>query len=340
MKITAFPILSLHLAHAYYLAGKWKGLRFEVAPLSAKTMASKQLQIRQIPGGCMILRQREDFRGATNISAPQRPFWLRLYLHVADPDYFNYTALPYGEIRKETLYFSNVDLQGNFQKSPQITTCDTVTAADFVAHYPQQFIWLNPAAPGEPLVVRDWSLQSVWETTLDPQGKASIDLSTHELGRYTVQVGTQSPVPIVTILQGAGKPAAIFDLLIDPRRPAFLGTAPENFNLRFEAREIYWRFIIQLGKVPYTPDAVSIRDQDQALTFAPGEFLQQDDEPQLCILSSSKVKLQERYPYLFDLVQNSNNRVLATRLPFPSLRYLKKHPAIQNEYIADAYVSL
>jgi hypothetical protein len=339
MKISAHSILSLKVVHDYFQNGIWKGLSIEVAEHSRKTMAQNRLQLSSKRDGCCIVRSQHVYAGDTQ--PPQRltPFSLRLHMQVADPHYFNYTALPITEIRRQTLYFTNRLPDGQWAEKV-LSAEPYVSLGDCLPLFPAQFVWTTRQPEGIAVVVQDDLGIVHWETQTQADGSAEIDLRAADWGRYFIHVGGEPASAIVTAPQWGARPMAIIDLHFDPAMAAFQGKGETSLQLHFEARQIFWRYNVQLGKKTYAADAVVVQDVDHNLAFAPAELFVIDDEQQLRIISQDKVRLQERYPFSLELVQQTTNLVLAHRLPFPDFRNFKQHPAQQGEYLAESFVSL
>jgi hypothetical protein len=339
MKISAFPILSMKFMHDYFLSGKWRGLTFAVADASNRTMAAHGLKLHALPHGFTIVRTQRDL-GARTAALPLRaPFQVRIHMHASDPYFFNYTALPQTEMRLQSLYFSNLGPLGESRQGI-VSANAAVSAADYLPTHPAQFAIETEAAPGTPVLVTDAHRQQVAATMVGPHGLAEIDLSHHDLGCYGIQIGTAAATDVVTTAHWGQRPSAIIDLHFDPAADDYQGRGESQLSLQFEAREIFWRYNVQLGKVAYAANTVVVLDPDQHIAFGPAELVVTDDEQQLHIISADKVRLQERYPFSLELVQATTNLVLANRLPFPDFRNFKKHPAKQGEYLAETFLSL
>lgn len=339
MKVHAYSMLRMKVLHTYFLNRTWKGVTFQVAASSRKTLEAHRLHIRAVEGGFCLVRTVRDM--GRNPAPMERltPFKVRLHMQVMDPYYFNYTALPSSEIRKEALYFTNLGEDGQY-RSGALSLAESVSAADYFPVHPPQFEVETEQAPGTVVTVRDVHGHVVTETAVQGNGHALVDLSGVEMGRYALEMAGMSPQWVVTTDHWGPRPAAILDLHLDPRGAAFTGKEETQVQLQFEAREIFWRYNVQLGKRNYAAETLEVKDPDHHLSFDQGEMVTVDDASQLQIISAEPVRLQERYPFSLDLVQTSTNLVLASRLPFPDFRNFKQHPGKQGEYLAETFVSL
>jgi hypothetical protein len=338
MKISAFSILHLKITHDYFASGTWKGLSFEVDEESRKAMEMHQLQVKARPKGFCIVRSKRDFGGSPQPTMTRSPFKIRVSMNVADPYYYNYTALPFMELRRQTLYFSNHPSRSAVAQG-WASAASAVAAADCLPTFSRQF-QLETGLHDAKVTVRDADNTLIVETRSQSNGEVAIDLTDCDLGCFTLQVAEEAPTQFVTIAQWGTRPAAIFDLYFDPQGAAFQGSQETELKLQFGAREIFWRYNVQLGKKHYAADAVQVKDPDQHVHFGAAELVAIDDERQLRMISTDKVRLQERYPFSLELVQSSNNMVLASRLPFPDYRNFKRHPAQQEEFLAETFLSL
>ncbi len=339
MKISAHSILSLKVVHDYFQNGIWKGLSFEVAEHSRKCITQNRLLLSSKRDGFCIVRSQPVYAGDTQPPQRMTPFSLRLLMQVADPHYFNYTALPITEVRRQALYFTNRLPDGQWAQTVLSASPD-VSIGDYLPLFPTQFVWATQQPEGTAVVVQDALGHVHWETQTRADGSAEIDLRTADWGRYVIQIAGEPAATIVTAQQWGARPVAIIDLHFDPTTVAFQSKEETQLQLHFEARQIFWRYNVQLGKKVFAADAVVVKDVDNNLAFAPAELFVIDDEQQLRIISQDKVRLQERYPYSLELVQQATNLVLAHRLPFPDFRNFKQHPAQQGEYLAETFVSL
>ncbi|MFN8397716.1 MAG: hypothetical protein U0176_24060 [Bacteroidia bacterium] len=339
MKTRAHTMMRLQVQHDYYLNGLWKGLSWVVAESSAAVMASQRMRVQAVPGGMSLARTVYEVGGNVLPGRSQGTVQVRLLMVPGDAYHLNYTALPQHDLRREVLYFSNLDREGK-PRAAFLSVEERVSGADFLPLMSPNGNWPTTAKPSTKATVRNHVGEVVQETAVAEEGWVQLNLAHLDFGRFEISIEGQAPQSFVTAEQWGSRPAAILDLYLDVAAAAWNGQEVAQYKLHFAAREIFWRYNVQLGRRNGVNQILEVKDPDQTLSFRPGTVVMVDEQPQIHILSEAPVRLQERYPFSLELMQSATQTVLATRLPFPDFRNFKQHPALAGEYLAESFVAL
>ncbi|MEM0995742.1 MAG: hypothetical protein AAGN35_01625 [Bacteroidota bacterium] len=336
MQIETRTIAKIDLRHAYFQAGVWRGVEVTASPATQARLVRHRLRLHTEGHQILVVRDFPIFPGGRSAPEPQpETVPLRLDLRPIDPWYPQFTELPEWDLLRKCLYFSDRDRAGNL-RNHRLSEAEVAGAGDI---YPLHSAIFSVQVGAPDCKVMAYAADgSELVAYSGGDGRAALDLRAHPEGRFRIALPEGKSEYVVTAQEARKRVFARIDLQLDTRSQVYRGQAITQYVLDFAAREVYWNYNIEVGERNFS--TLRIIDPDQQMEFVPVESDRVPAARTFRFRTTRKVRLAEFYPYAFRLVNGTNSAVISERLPFPSLKYLKRHPDQADALVAESYLVL
>lgn len=321
--------------HDYYANGRWEDVFLEVSRESRRHLEAMRLRYLQDAGRIRLVRDKTLFSGRKGLAKkPYLACFIRLLLKSRTNFFAHYTDVPRNSSLSEPLYFSNRDVLGGLS-GPELSKEGIVSQTDTLQMVPKQFMLFPGAGVGKTVKILKYD-SVVTVRMINDNGEVWIDMGHLPEGRYTVRIKGKEDQYIFTTNQNQDRCLAYIDLFIDPEKLTL--DEHDRYTLNFSAREIFWRYNVYVGD--RAMEELLVEAPGSSLTFEEITTTDQTENRLRSFISTQRIKCSERYEYSFRLIGGRNRSELCKRLPFPTHRYLLKHPNKEGEFLSEAFLSI
>lgn len=335
MRTRSNVITEVTVNHDYYANGRWEDVFLEVSRESKRQLEAMRLRYLPEAGKFRLVKDQSLFSGRKRDT--KRPFvacFIRLLLKSRTNFYSHYTDVPDNKSLSEPLYFSNRDVLGGLSGS-ELSREGIVSQSDILQMVPKQFMLFPGVGKGKTVKILKYE-SIVTVRRINDNGEAWIDMGHLPEGRYTVRIKGKEDQYIFTTNQIQDRCLAYIDLFIDPEK--MTSDESDRYTLNFSAREIFWRYNVYVGD--RAMEELFVEAPGSSLTFEEITTTDQTENHLRSFISTDRIKCSERYEYSFRLIGGRNRSELCKRLPFPTHRYLLRHPSKEGEFLSEAFLSI
>ena len=268
----------MNINHDYFMSGEFTKVKIRPAEGTTEALRGNGLQCRFLSSGIMLGYVFTD--SFTPIKAITSPVKLSFFLEIDDPNFLNYTELPFEFEEDKIFYFHNKELEKestedkNLSNEKYVTSEDKIEICSSIINYSfddEQF--------GTEIQVVDASEEVVFETELD-DGAISCEISLlgQPEGKYSILVDGLEEKTFF-LYNGLKTIFAAVDIIIDKDDfgdYAFFedngDLVKQNYNIHFAARKVRWQYMLIEAGNELMHNAHEIYDSSKGKNYEPVGF--------------------------------------------------------------------
>ncbi|MCW9708154.1 hypothetical protein [Fodinibius salsisoli] len=343
-------LFQLEISHDYYRNNQSADFRITPAGDTVRQLRNHGLLFRKNPSGFSVLGEVIPAGGGDVelLRSPEKPARYQFLLHQQQPDFLNYTDLPFHEVGKTIYYFNNLqsNIDGGIKylhfASDHVTAGDQLDLESGNYRYAVSGTEIQKTAR---LVFPDLGIEEKQQVS-NTEGvfNFQFDLSNYPAGRAELWIdgskeelfysaGTEQMAGVFGIIE-------VFHSNEVPSTYQFLDdnnfVEAQNYQLAFQKRSTFWKYIIvnksgadlddpgiQNGSYTFTQDTSGSYPSNYSVFIS-------DQEIPLSQEGIDSLSLRKKF--------STSNRKVLDGLPNPRQNMLRRDEANINKFYSEVYL--
>ncbi len=321
-------ILHLRVSHDFYPAGRIASNDIFFVPTAEteKLLKNYRLQLRSSAQGLQLKQECDTIDGNSQpIIEMEEATKLGFLIYQKNKDFISITGVPFLQMTREVLYFSNFRKQSITTSGP-ITSRASASLEDLMPLLPK-------AADSvlDPLLSDTFEVRNTWKHIVyrHEPGQSLVELKKRftQLKAGAYFINDKKGNNLCMIYSEARSNSALvgfaeFMLDAGSQQAMVTGVGPMDYELNFSPRALPWQYTIyeRHNRI----DKLDIVDSTGSIAFTKGEsgFHPEKGTPYITFRSNIEMPVMQRNDYLFQLVSSNGNgrKVKIDRLPSPDAR--------------------
>ncbi|MCP4442092.1 MAG: hypothetical protein GY810_24545 [Aureispira sp.] len=348
-------LLRLNLKHDYFSSGYFPNAKVVPTASTAIVMKQYQLQFRPSSTGFSIGYALTD--AFVPLKEIDTPLQLSFRVVIDDPNFLNYTNLPYEFDDTTVFYFNNKEIDKESTETKNLSIDAIVSNEDKIeVAGPMMVYSFEEEQYDVELEVVNFNEDIVFEDTVDGRDYSELRLVGEPSGKYTVMLDGLEEKSFYVTNSGLKQPFGMIDVFIDPddtSEYSFFDSSGElqmqEYNIHFEARSLRWKYIFIETSDPklhtdYEVYDLYLNKKMKEVKFSKAEKDELENGTEVIVVwTTEKIAFEDRQKQKFKLKTKKGKTKLewVTDLPFPSAKgMLKTNSDGESEIFSELIVYL